>query len=62
MSFVLARRVTRKLVYLTSVTEKISLGKLNQPISVPGRDEVAKLANSLERMRESLRLASEMIH
>ncbi len=61
MSFLLARTVTRKLVYLTDVTEKISLGKLQQSIQIKGSDEVAKLGHSLERMRESLKMAAELI-
>lgn len=59
-SLLLAKGVTRKLNYLTDVTEKISLGKMDTPIQVQGKDEVAKLGQSLERMRESLRLAAEM--
>lgn len=61
LSVFLARSVTRKLVYLTDVTEKISLGKLQTPIRIKGNDEVAKLGHSLERMRESLKIAAEMI-
>lgn len=61
LSMLLARSVTRKLVYLTNITEKISLGKMDTPIVVQGRDEVAKLGGSLERMRESLVLAAKML-
>lgn len=60
-SFLLARSVTRKLVYLTDITEKISLGKLDKEIEVKGTDEVATLGASLERMRESLVIASKML-
>ena len=60
-SFLLARTVTKKLNYLTHITEKISLGKMDTPIQVKGSDEVAKLGSSLERMRESLKIAAEMI-
>ena len=61
MSFLLAKTVTRKLNYLTRITEKISLGKTETPIVMKGKDEVSKLAASLERMRESLKIAAEMI-
>jgi len=61
LSFLLAWTVTRKLNHLTEVTEKISLGKMSTPIKVKGKDEVAKLGISLERMRESLKIAAEMI-
>lgn len=60
-SFLLAKTVTRRLNYLTDITEKISLGKMDQPIEVKGSDEVAKLGTSLERMRESLKIAAELI-
>lgn len=60
-SFLLARGVTAKINHLTDVTEKISLGKMDTPIQVRGRDEVGRLAASLERMRESLKIAAELI-
>lgn len=61
LSFLLAKTVTRKINHLTRVTEKISLGKIDTPIQIGGGDEVARLADSLERMRESLKIAAEMI-
>ena len=61
LSFLLARTVTRRLVYLADVAEKISLGRTDTTIEVKGRDEVSQLARAMERMRESIRLASEMI-
>ena len=61
LSFLLAKTVTRKLNYLTEITEKISLGKTDTPIQIKGKDEVAKLGASLERMRESLKIAAKMI-
>lgn len=60
-SFILARSVTRKLNYLTEITEKISLGKMDTPIQIKGSDEVSKLGASLERMRESLKIAAQML-
>lgn len=61
LSFVLARTITRKINHLTTVTERISLGKIDTPIEVRGSDEVARLAAALERMRESLRIAASLI-
>jgi HAMP domain-containing protein len=61
LSFLLANSVTAKLNYLTDVTEKISLGKMDTRIQIKGKDEVAKLGASLERMRESLKIAAEMM-
>ena len=61
MSFLLAGTVTRKLNYLTDITEKISLGKMDTPIQMKGSDEVSRLGASLERMRESLKIAADLI-
>lgn len=60
-SFLLAKGVTGKINHLTDVTEKISLGKMDTPILIGGNDEVARLGASLERMRESLKIAAELI-
>ncbi|MCB9399679.1 MAG: HAMP domain-containing protein [Acidobacteria bacterium] len=61
LSFLVAKTLTRKIVYLTDLTEKISLGKMNTGIEVRGNDEIAKLGRALERMRESLKIASDLI-
>jgi methyl-accepting chemotaxis protein len=61
LSFLLAGTVTRRINYLTEVTEKISLGKVDTRIYVTGNDEVAQLGASLERMRESLKIAAQLI-
>ncbi|MDJ0836297.1 MAG: HAMP domain-containing protein [Acidobacteriota bacterium] len=61
LSFLLAGTVTSKINYLTDITEKISLGKMDTPIKLQGKDEVARLGASLERMRESLKIAAEMM-
>lgn len=61
MSFILSRRLVRDLRYLTDVTEKISTGLMERSIEVESKDEVGALAESLERMRTSLKLAMEMI-
>jgi len=61
MSFILSRRLVKDLRYLTDVTEKISTGLMERSIVVESKDEVGELAESLERMRTSLKLAMEMI-
>jgi len=61
LSFFLAKTVTRRIVHLTEVTEKISLGRMDAPIRIKGSDEVAKLGRALDRMRESIKIASELI-
>ncbi|WP_370961610.1 ATP-binding protein [Amycolatopsis sp. cg9] len=49
--WLLARRITRRLVRLTEVTEQVSDGRLDD-VAVPagGRDEVGRLATSFDRM------------
>lgn len=61
LSFLLSRGLVRKLRYLTNITEKISTGQVDRTIKVKSKDEVGELAESLERMRLSLKMAMEMI-
>ncbi len=61
LSFILSRRLVKDLRYLTDVTEKISTGLMDRSIQVKSKDEVGALAESLERMRISLKMAMEMI-
>lgn len=61
ISFLLSRRLVKHLKYLTAITEKISTGQVDRSIKVNSRDEVGELAESLERMRVSLKMAMEMI-
>ncbi|MEM7249145.1 MAG: HAMP domain-containing protein [Acidobacteriota bacterium] len=60
-SFLLAKGVTKKLGYLTTKTEELSLGQMDEPIEIEGKDEVARLGQSLERMRESLKVAAKLL-
>ncbi len=60
-SFLLSRRLVSKLRYLTDITEKISTGQVDRTIKIKSRDEVGELADSLERMRVSLKIAMDMI-
>ena len=53
----LARSITRPILELTSVAEKISKGDLDAVVNIQSRDEIGGLANSLERMRSSLKAA-----
>ena len=61
LSFLLAKSITRRIKYLTQTTEKISLGKIETPVRMKGRDEVSRLGAALERMRESLVIAHKML-
>lgn len=60
-SFLLSRRLVKNLRYLTDVTKKISTGMMDRSIKVTSKDEVGELAESLERMRVSLKMAMDMI-
>jgi methyl-accepting chemotaxis protein len=61
LSFLLSRRLVKNLRYLTDVTKKISTGMMDRSIQIKSKDEVGELAESLERMRVSLKMAMEMI-
>ena len=61
LSFVLSRRLVKNLRYLSDITEKISTGMMERSIKIKSKDEVGDLAQSLERMRVSLKMAIEMI-
>jgi methyl-accepting chemotaxis protein len=61
LSFLLSRRLVKDLRYLSDITEKISTGMMERSIKIKSKDEVGELAESLERMRISLKMAMEMI-
>jgi methyl-accepting chemotaxis protein len=56
-SLLLARRITRPILGLAVVADKISKGDLDVPIEMDSNDEMDELARSLERMRNSLKVA-----
>ncbi len=53
--------LTRRILYLADVAERMSLGELDLPVEVKGSDELARLAEALERMRVSLKAAIERL-
>lgn len=61
LSFVFSHRLVKNLKYLGNITEKISTGMMDRSIKIKSKDEVGALAESLERMRISLKMAIEMI-
>lgn len=61
LSFLLAKSITSRIRYLTETTEKISLGKIETPVHMKGSDEVSRLGDALERMRESLLIANKLL-
>lgn len=55
--FFLARRLIKPIVQLRSIAAAMSHGDLDTPVRIDGKNEIADLALSLERMRVSLRAA-----
>lgn len=56
-----AQKLTRPIVELTEAANRISLGELDAPIAVQAEDEIGTLAESLDRMRISLKQAIERL-
>lgn len=56
-SYLLARSITRPILYLTKVADQISMGKLGTEIELSRRDEIGILIASMKRMQKSLAMA-----
>ncbi len=56
-----ARRITRPILGLVDAANEISLGKLDNPVTVNTNDEIGDLARALERMRVSLGAALDRL-
>jgi HAMP domain-containing protein len=52
-----ANLISRRMLNLASLADKVSMGDLEQPITATSKDEIGDLAQALERMRISLRAA-----
>ena len=61
MGWVFFRALVRPLVSLTATAGRIAQGDLEASFSLSGRDEIAALAGSLERMRVELRSQLDLI-
>ena len=57
VSVLLARGIIRPILRLTQIADKISMGDLDTPVGVESTDEIGDLAQSVERMRASLKAA-----
>lgn len=57
----LSQQLTQPITQLTEAANRISLGELDDPISVSSNDEIGQLGESLERMRISLKQAIERL-
>ncbi len=56
-----SRSIVKPIVYLTDVADRISLGDLDTKIEIRSGDEVGMLAESFDRMQESLKAAIERL-
>lgn len=52
-----ANAISRRMLKLASLADKVSMGDLEQAITASSKDEIGDLAQALERMRISLRAA-----
>ncbi len=59
--FFYARSVIKPILQLAEVADKISMGELETPVEVKAKGEVALLADSIERMRISVKAAIERL-
>lgn len=57
IALVLSRSITRPIVHLSKIADRMSLGELDVKIEVNSGDEVGELAEALRRMQVSLRAA-----
>src|SRR4030042_388822 len=59
--FLYSRSVIQPIRYLSEVADKISMGEVDTPIQLKARGEVSVLAESIERMRASVKAAIERL-
>lgn len=60
-AFYTARAITRPIVQLTQIADRISLGELDAQVQVTSRDEIGELAEAIARMQASLQAAIERL-
>lgn len=61
VTYFLANRIIKPILYLTSRANEISTGKLEEKVKVSTNDEIKDLAEAVERLRESLNMALERL-
>lgn len=57
----ISKYIIKPLMYLTNSADKISQGELNQKVSLKTKDEIEMLAEALERLRESVKIALDRL-
>lgn len=64
MAFVIAktlsRSLTRPLIYLTQAADKLSKGEVETAITINSNDEIQRLAEAFERLRESVKILMKL--
>jgi len=61
LAVVITRSITHPLSYLVRTADKLSTGDLETPVEAHSKDEVGELAESLERMRVSLKAVMDRV-
>jgi nitrate/nitrite-specific signal transduction histidine kinase len=57
IAWISSKLLIRPILEMTYAADRMSMGELDEPISLSGRDELGLLAASLERLRKSMRSA-----
>ncbi len=61
MAIIFANSIVNPIVHLTEVANKLSMGDFDVKIDVKSNDEIGELAQAIERMSRSLKLAIERL-
>jgi HAMP domain-containing protein len=62
LAVVITRSITIPLANLVKTSDRISTGELDTPVPVTAKDEIGNLAESMERMRISIKALIERMH
>jgi methyl-accepting chemotaxis protein len=61
VAYLAARTLVKPINELTDVAERMSMGELNIDIGITSKDEIGQLAQAVERMQTSLRMAIDRL-
>ena len=51
------RIITRRIIHLSEVADRISLGEMDMEVKLKGTDELAELGEAISRMKDSINVA-----
>jgi methyl-accepting chemotaxis protein len=60
-AMVLSRMIVKPIIGLTKAADEMSMGNIDAPITASSRDEISMLAESLERLRQSMIVAMKRL-